>query len=145
QSRGVRTPWASACPLCRPVSIGPQGAGTAARCSMEGLKSMRWLRLSYVVPRIAVLVVLYLLAEFGSGYAVRWGLTSGVSALVGAKVEIDHAKASLLETQLLLTDLQIANPKSPMKNLLEAERIELDFSTTQLLRKKLVAEYGIVS
>lgn len=106
---------------------------------------MRWLRLNYVVPRIALLVVLYLLAEVGSGYLVRWGIVTGGSAAVGAKVEVANAKASLLETQLQLTELKITNPQSPMKNLVEVDRIDLDFNTTALLRRKLVADYGIVS
>ena len=32
-----------------------------------------------------------------------------------------------------------------MKNLFEADRIEVDFNTSALLRKKLIADYGIVS
>src|SRR5690606_26960191 len=69
----------------------------------------------------------------------------GGSAAVGAKVEVGQSKASLLETRLLLTGIEVANPKSPMKNLVEADRLDIDFSTTALLRKKLVAEYGILS
>src|SRR5690606_30550530 len=83
--------------------------------------------------------------EVGSGYLVRWGIITAGSSAVGAKVEVAQSKASLLETQLLLTGLQVTNPKSPMKNLVEVDRIELDFSTTALLRRKLVADYGIVS
>ena len=43
---------------------------------------MRILRLGYVIPRLIALVLVYLLAEVGSGYLLRWSVESGGSAAV---------------------------------------------------------------
>lgn len=106
---------------------------------------MRFLRFSYIVPRVILLLLLYLVAEVGSGYMLRSALISSGETAVGAKVEISQVKTSLLETRLLIRDLAVANPNSPMKNMVQAERIEIDFDSYALLRKKLIADYGIVS
>ncbi|MGI9457645.1 MAG: TIGR03545 family protein [Aeoliella sp.] len=106
---------------------------------------MRFLRFSYVIPRVILIIVILLATEFGSGYLVRWGLVAGGEASVGAKVEIGGVTTSLLRTRLHINAVAVANPNSPMKNLLEADRVEIDFSSSALLRKKLIADYGIVS
>ena len=66
------------------------------------MTTMQILRLGYVVPRLVALVLVYLLAEVGSGYLLRWSVESGGSAAVGAKVDLVGAKVSLLDTQLRL-------------------------------------------
>lgn len=106
---------------------------------------MRILRLGYVVPRLIALVLVYLLAEVGSGYLLRWSVITGGSAAVGAKVDLAEAKVSLLETQLRLDGLAITNPSSPMRNLAEVARLDADVNTAALLRGKVVVNYGVVS
>ncbi len=106
---------------------------------------MKYFRFQYILPRIVLIVALLLATEVGSGYFVRWGLIAGGEASVGAKIEIGQVETSLLKTRLLITDLAVANPSSPMKNLMEADRVEIDFSSPALLRKNLIADYGIVS
>lgn len=106
---------------------------------------MRFLRLSYIVPRLVLLAMLLLATEIGSGYMLRYLIATIGQSVVGAKVDVGPVKASLLETRLLVRDLAVANPNAPMSNLLEAERVEIDFDSSALLRKKLIAEYGVVS
>ena len=106
---------------------------------------MRFFRFSYIVPRVALLAVLLLATEVGSGYLLRWALITGGQATLGAKVEIGKVKSSLLETRVLVREAAVANPRSSMKNLFEADRIEVDFNSSALLRKKLIADYGIIS
>ncbi len=105
---------------------------------------MRYLRLSYIVPRVLLLVLFLLATEIGSGYLIRWGLIAGGQAAVDAKVEIGTVKSSLLETRVTVRDVAVANPRSPLKNLFVADRIEVDFDSHSLLRKKFVVDYGIV-
>ena len=106
---------------------------------------MRIFRFSYIIPRVILLFLLLLATEIGSGYLLRWGLISGGESSVGAKVDIGSVKSSLLETRVLVRDIAVANPRSPMKNLFAADRVEVDFDSHALLRKKLIADYGIVS
>lgn len=106
---------------------------------------MKFLRFGYIVPRFILLALLYLATEVGSGYAIRWGMITSGEASIGARVEVESVKASLLETRVAIRDVAVANPRKPMTNLLEAERIEIDFDSNALLRKKLIADYAVVS
>ncbi|WP_425395525.1 TIGR03545 family protein [Aeoliella sp.] len=106
---------------------------------------MRFLRFSYIVPRLVIVVLLLVGTEIGSGYLLQWAMVSGGEAAVGAKVDVGRVKASLLETRVAIRDVAVTNPRSPMKNLVEADRIEIDFDSAALLRKKLIAEYGVIS
>lgn len=106
---------------------------------------MRLFRFSYIVPRLVLVVLLLVATEMGSGYLIRWAIVSGGESAVGAKVDIGNVKASLLETRLAVCDVAVANPRSPMKNLVQADRIEIDFDSTALLRKKFIADYGVIS
>ncbi|MEO0531080.1 MAG: TIGR03545 family protein [Planctomycetota bacterium] len=102
----------------------------------------RYLRLGYIVPRLVLLVVLFCVVEFGAGWALKRAVVQSGEGAIGARVEIGESAVSLLDARATLTDLRIANPKRPMENLLEAERIELDFDSDSLLRRKAIAEHG---
>ncbi len=104
----------------------------------------RYLRLGYLVPRLVLLVVLFCVLEFGSGWALRQALIGGGEQAIGARVEIGDSVVSLVEARATLKDLRIADPKRPMQNLVEADRIELDFESDSLLRRKAIAEHGSV-
>ncbi len=106
---------------------------------------MRFLRFSYIVPRLLLFVVVFLATEVGSGHLLQWGLVAGGEAAVGARVDIGRVQSSLLESRMLVRDIAVANPHDPMRNLFEADRFEVDLNSAALLRKKLVAEYGVVS
>lgn len=104
----------------------------------------RYLRLGYLVPRLVILVVLFCALEFGSGWALRRAVIGGGEGAIGARVEVGESVVSVIETRATLTDLRIADPKRPMQNLVEADRIELDFESDSLLRRKLIAEHGSI-
>ncbi|TWU00040.1 hypothetical protein Pla108_09830 [Botrimarina colliarenosi] len=104
----------------------------------------RYIRLGYLVPRLVLLVVLFCLLEFGSGWALKRAMIAGGQAAIGARVEVDRADVSVVETRATLTGLRIANPQRPMENLLEAEKIEIDFESDSLLRRKAIADHGSV-
>ncbi len=106
---------------------------------------MRFLRFSYIIPRLILLVLFVLATEIGSGYLLRWALVTGGESAVGARVDITSVKSSLLDTRVLVRNISVANPSKPMQNLFEADRIEVDFNSHALLRKKLIADYGVVS
>lgn len=106
---------------------------------------MKFLRFGYIVPRLVLLALVFLATEVGSGYAIRWAMVVSGEAAVGARVEVESVKSSLLETRLAIRNVAVANPRKPMTNLLEADRIEIDFDSNALLRKKLIAEYAVVS
>lgn len=104
----------------------------------------RFFRLGYLIPRLVLLVMLYCALEYGTGWGLRYAVVAGGQAAVGAKVELDEAVVSVFEARATLTGLQVTNPKRPLENLVEAEKIELDFESDSLLRRKAIAKHGVV-
>lgn len=105
---------------------------------------MRIFRWDYIATRLIVLMALYLCSEYGVALAVRMALIYGGQSVVGAKVEVDRVDASLLRTRLAIGRVQVADPKSPMQNLVEADSIELDFESAALLRRSATADRGAI-
>ena len=104
----------------------------------------RYIRLGYLIPRLVLLIVLFVLAEYGAGWGMRYAIVDGGQQATGAKVELEQATVSLLDTRATLRGLSVADPQRPMQNLLEADLIELDFETDSLLRRKGVVQHGTV-
>jgi uncharacterized protein (TIGR03545 family) len=64
---------------------------------------------------------------------------------VGAKVDVQETQVSLLTGRLSLRDVQIANPQSPLRNLVTAERCEMELEPGSLLYKRAVIRQGSVT
>jgi uncharacterized protein (TIGR03545 family) len=50
-----------------------------------------------------------------------------------------------LKTRVRLRDLRIADPRRPMKNLVQAEEVSLDFEANALLRQRFIVQEGKIS
>jgi uncharacterized protein (TIGR03545 family) len=105
---------------------------------------MRWIRWSYVLPRVLLLVVVVLAVEMGAGTAAKYALVVSGQRAVGAKVEVAAARASVLRGKVALEGIQITNPRRPLENLVAADRLELDFETDAALRRKAIASRGVL-
>jgi uncharacterized protein (TIGR03545 family) len=103
---------------------------------------IRW---SYVIPRLLLLGALLLALWVGLNPLVRWTLIRMGQTATSAKVEIGRAETSLLEAELRLSDVRIADPQSPMKNLVEADEVLLGLDSNSLLRRKLIVREGRVT
>ncbi|MDH3504627.1 MAG: TIGR03545 family protein [Nitrospirota bacterium] len=69
------------------------------------------------------------------------GLIEGAGTeAVGAKVELDAADLSLFPAGLLLTRLQVTNPKTPMTNAVEIAKVTMGLDGLNLLRRKVIVE-----
>lgn len=106
------------------------------------MKIFRW---KYIIPRLAFVAILCLAVHFGLDPLLRWAvITSGESA-VGAKVELANVRTALWDGELVLEGLAIANPQSPMKNLLEANESQLLVDVNALLHGRVVVTDGKLS
>jgi hypothetical protein len=95
----------------------------------------RTLRWQILVPRLLFVGVVLLAVQYGLGLAVRsYAIRSGETAL-GVPVDVGTSRVSVLEHQVALNDLRVANPCHPAESLLEADRCELDVATKSLLQK----------
>ncbi|MGL4513229.1 MAG: TIGR03545 family protein [Lacipirellulaceae bacterium] len=105
----------------------------------------RFVRWSWVLPRLVLLVALYFGIEYLAGLAIRLGIVHGGQAAVGARVEVDRSVVSLRHAHASIAGVRFANPSKPMENAVDVERIELDFESGSLLRGQVVASHGVVS
>ncbi|GMO51035.1 MAG: TIGR03545 family protein [Treponemataceae bacterium] len=75
----------------------------------------------------------------------KLGITRGLEAVFGAKCDIGSVNVKILDSSLTINSLAVANKNSTMRNLFEMERIAFDFSLTQILRGRFMAELLEVS
>jgi uncharacterized protein (TIGR03545 family) len=104
--------------------------------------SLRW---QILAPRLLLVVVALLAAQYGLGLAVRSLAINSSEAAVGARLEVGHARVWLLERQVVLSDLRVADPCQPAANVLDADRFEFRVATAPLLHKQTVVESGRVT
>jgi uncharacterized protein (TIGR03545 family) len=105
----------------------------------------RPLRWQIWVPRLLLVGVVLLAAQYVLGLAARSiAIRSGL-AVVGADVAIKSSRVSLLNRQVVLNDLHIANRRKPSENVLEADRCELEIAPQPLLQKQTVVNRGRLS
>lgn len=102
----------------------------------------RMLRWQYALPRLALLIVVLLAAQFVLGYLVRWQVVRSGERSVGAVVEVGDTRVSLLGGRVTIRDVRVANTEAPMRNLLEADRCEFQFEPKALLHKQTIVERG---
>ncbi|MCA9241997.1 MAG: TIGR03545 family protein [Planctomycetales bacterium] len=102
----------------------------------------RLFRWKYILPRLALVLLLLVFCEYGVGVILKYSVRQGGQAAVGAKVEVAKASASVLRTNATLEGIAVADPHNPMSNLLEADRLTLDFDSSAALRKKAVVRQG---
>src|SRR4051794_27592268 len=72
--------------------------------------------------------------------AVRSGKT-----IFGVPVEVGHARVSVLNRKIVLSDVRLADPKESWKSIIQADRCELNFAAGSLLHKEAVVESGRIS
>lgn len=105
----------------------------------------RPLRWQIVVPRLLLVVVALLGAQYVLGVAARSIVIRSSEAAIRSHVELEHARVSVLDRQVVLSGLCVANPLRPSENLIEADRCQLDIATAPLLHKQAIVESGHVS
>ena len=102
----------------------------------------RW---RYIIPRALILAVIGGTIWFASGPLTKWLLITSGQSVTGAKVEIGQLETSWLEGKLRLGEIEIADPREPMKNLVQQDEAILDLDATRLLHKEFVVEKARIS
>lgn len=96
------------------------------------------IRKGYLIPRLAVLALLWLFFAVAFDPLVRRGLEEAGSAALGAKVEIGSLDTDFFPPRVLLTRFAAADPGAPMQNLLEFSSARLSLEGRPLLERKVV-------
>ncbi len=98
---------------------------------------MRKKGLAFVLT-VAALVALFLLLV--SDRLIEWGMERAGSAVVGAKVEFDDVDFRLFSASMSWKRLQVTNPQSTMRNMIETGFVEFDLSLEPLLFRRFVIQ-----
>lgn len=102
----------------------------------------RW---TYLIPRLIILGLIALAVWVSSDPLIRRVIVKNLENSTGAKVEIGRLRTSLNKRQLFIEDLVIANPRDPMKNLIQADMAYIELDTNSLLNGCVVIERGQTS
>ncbi|QDS97709.1 TIGR03545 family protein [Adhaeretor mobilis] len=110
------------------------------RPKIKGL--LRW---KYVLPRLAIVLVIVLAVRFCLDGALRWAMVAGGESALGAKVEIAELETKLSEGRITLRGIAAVNPGKTFHNLAEAEEANFQIDMTALLHKRVVVTDGTIS
>ncbi len=100
---------------------------------------MRW---TYLLTRLFILLLITAAMWISKDPLVRWALIKTGESATGAKIEIGQVRSSLLEGKVYIRELAIADPRNPMRNLLQADVAYLEINPQRLLHRELVIENG---
>jgi len=103
------------------------------------LKLIRW---KYVMPRLALVLIVAVLFRFGLDPVLKWAIVASGESAVGAKIDLASVETSLRTGEIVLSELAVTNPMSPLRNLLQADRAHLYLDINALLHKRLVIRDG---
>jgi uncharacterized protein (TIGR03545 family) len=98
-----------------------------------------------IVPRVFLLMVALLGVQYLLGIAARNATLRHGENLPLGRVDVTHARVSLIDRTLRLNDLRLATPGRPDQNWLAADQCELDLAFRPLLHKRAVIERGRLS
>lgn len=107
------------------------------------IKSLfRW---KYVLPRLAILLIVVLTVRFCLDGALRWAIVASGESALGAKVEIAELETELRQGRLTIRGVAAANPSKTFHNLAEAEEANFQIDMAELLHKRLVVTDGTIT
>ncbi len=105
----------------------------------------RWLYWQFTLPRVLMVAVVLLAAQYILGIVARTVAFRWCEATIGARVDVGHARVSPVGRQFLFTDLHVVNPQRLNQCVLEADRCELNLAAGSLLHKQAVVDSGRIS
>lgn len=98
--------------------------------------------LTRLTTRIVILLLIVAALWISKDSLLRRAVVSSAESVVGARVEIGHLRSDLNEHRVYLQQVAIADPRDPMKNLIQADHVTLDLDPQAILRRRWVAEHG---
>ncbi len=98
---------------------------------------MRW---SYIVPRLVLLVLVWVFSVFAFDPLLKWAMIKGLEKAAKAKVEISSVKTTFLHPSLVINGLTVADSSEKYANLVQFSRLAFSAEGAPLLEKKLVVD-----
>lgn len=106
---------------------------------------LRLLNWRYLAPRLAIMAIATLVIWFGFEPLLHQFMVGVGQRIVRAKIDIDGVDVSLRGCDLKLHHVQVANPQSPSRNLLECDEASFDLDSVSLLQRRLMVHEARMS
>ena len=100
---------------------------------------IRW---KYFVTRLALLAILTIASSLFWDPSLKWSIVKFAKAACGSRIDIGKLDSQLMNTNLDIKELAVADPKRADKNLLQASSVHFDLDTSQLLRRRFLINQG---
>lgn len=98
---------------------------------------VRLIPLATIAAFIAIIVILF---NTFKNRVIRNAIINSCESIFQAKCDVDYVDFKLFSTSLRIGGIQIANKKEPMKNLIQFDKIVLDFDLLSLLKGCFVTD-----
>lgn len=104
-------------------------------------KWIRWWGIAvFILIILLVLGVWYLLAD----RIIANNIEKSGEFIIGAKVEVGKANLTIIPLGIALNNLQVANPNSPMQNLIEVDNIRFHLDGKYLFERKIIIKDMVI-
>ncbi len=103
------------------------------------------MRLGYLVPRLVVVGCLWAFFAFAFDPLLRWSVVTAGQSTTGAKVDVAALDTTFFPPTLSVREVAVADPSSPMQNLVEFDELKVSLWGRPLLKRKLVVEEASVA
>lgn len=105
----------------------------------------RWTRWQFVVPRLLLCVVAALGVQYAAGLVTRSIAVRLGADLVGAQVDVAHARVSLADRHVILGGMKVSDPRCLRESWFTADSCELEVAAMPLLYKQTIIEKARLS
>ena len=108
-------------------------------------RNVGWLNWRQVLPWSLGLIGLFAATHFVLAWAIEHEVVRAGQRRVAARVEVGNTRVNLLDSRVSLHDVHVANPQSPLRNLVEADRCDFQLDPNALLHKQAVVRHGAIT
>ncbi len=98
---------------------------------------IRW---SYVLPRLALLLVVLVVAHFGLPPLLRWTLVRSLESTTGTEVDVAGVWTSFTRGEIRIGELRVAHDASSTRNVLQFDSARLALDMSELTHQRYIID-----
>jgi len=99
----------------------------------------------HVLPWSLGFLALFAALHYFLAWAIEREVVRTGERRIGARVDVGDTRIALIGGRISLSDIRVANPLVPLRNLIEAEHCVVQLESSALLRKRAFVRYGAIS
>ncbi len=103
------------------------------------------MRLTYVIPRLIIVGMIWAFMAFGFDPLLRYSATQSLQAVTGAKVDIGSVRTGFFPPRFSVSGAALANHRRPGLNIVQFDNMQFHLAGAPLLRKSYVVEEASVT